>query len=96
MELAVGITLTFTSSHNHGSQKWVPRIVVTFQTWQFSTSMIMGESLYARKQTTKLNMSQKHSAQNQPETQQISYRLNNHDPWRRASPKIFTAKCCTS
>ncbi len=27
----------YTSSHNHGSQKWVPPIVVTFQILQFST-----------------------------------------------------------
>ena len=35
--------LGYTSSHNHGSQKWVPPIVVTFQILPFSTSMIMGE-----------------------------------------------------
>ncbi len=32
----------YPSSHNHGGQKWAPPIVVTFQTWPCSTSMIMG------------------------------------------------------
>ena len=31
--------LTYTSSHNHGSQKWIPPIVVTFQILPFSTSI---------------------------------------------------------
>ena len=36
-----------TSSHNHGSQKGVPPIVVTFQIWPFPTSMIIGEKEYS-------------------------------------------------
>ena len=35
----------YPSSHNHGSEKWVPPIVVTFQMQPFYTSMIMGESV---------------------------------------------------
>ena len=31
------------SSHNHGSETWVPPIVVTFQMQLLSTSMIVGE-----------------------------------------------------
>ena len=33
----------YSSSHNHGSGKWVPPILVSFHLVQFSTSMIMGE-----------------------------------------------------
>ena len=33
----------YPSSHNHGSGKWIPPIVVTFQIQPFSTSTIMGE-----------------------------------------------------
>ena len=33
----------YPSSHNHGSEKWVPPTVVTFQTQPFFTSMITGE-----------------------------------------------------
>ena len=36
-------SLTYTFSHNHGSQKWDTPLVVTFQITPFSTSMIMGE-----------------------------------------------------
>ena len=38
----------YTSSHNHGSQRWVLPIVVTFQIQPFSTSMIMGEKVIFR------------------------------------------------
>ena len=33
----------YPSSHNHGSEKWFPPIVLTFRIEPFSTSMIMGE-----------------------------------------------------
>ena len=33
----------YPSSHNHGSGKWVPPILVSFHLGWFSTSMIMGE-----------------------------------------------------
>ena len=35
----------YPSSRNHGSEKWVPPIVVTFQIQPFYTSMIVGESV---------------------------------------------------
>ena len=38
-----GSSFRYPSSHNHGSEKWVPPIVVAFQTHPFSISMIMGE-----------------------------------------------------
>ena len=34
---------SYPSSHNHGSEKWVPPIGVAFQISPFSTAMIMGE-----------------------------------------------------
>ena len=37
------VILMYPSSHNHGSQKWVPPVVVTFQIQSFSTSRFMGE-----------------------------------------------------
>ena len=36
----------YSSSHNHGSGKWIPPILVSFHLGQFSTSMIMGERVY--------------------------------------------------
>ena len=33
----------YPSSHNHGSEKWGPAIVITFQIQPFSTSRIVGE-----------------------------------------------------
>ncbi len=37
------LALYYPSSHNHGSEKWVPPILVSFQLGWSSTSMIMGE-----------------------------------------------------
>ena len=37
----------YPSSHNHGSEKWVPPIVATFQIQPFSTFRIMGERVPA-------------------------------------------------
>ena len=37
----------YTSSHNHGNQKWVPPIWVSFHFGWYSTSMIMGERVSA-------------------------------------------------
>ena len=36
----------YSSSHNHGSGKWVPPILVSFHLGWFSTSMIMGERVF--------------------------------------------------
>ena len=35
-------------SHNHGSEKWIPPILVSFQMHPFYTSMIVGESVNSR------------------------------------------------
>ena len=37
------LSAIYPSSHNHGREKWVPPIVVTFQIQPFSTSTNMGE-----------------------------------------------------
>ena len=37
---------SYPSSHNHGSEKWGPPIVVTCQIQPSSTSMIMGETVF--------------------------------------------------
>ena len=39
-------SLNYPSFHNHGSKKWVPPIVDTFQIPPFSTSMILGERVW--------------------------------------------------
>ena len=40
----------YPSSHNHGSEKWVPPILLTFQIQPFFTSMIIGERAFRGEQ----------------------------------------------
>ncbi len=52
----------YPSSHNRGSEKWFPPIVVTLQIPPFSTSMIMGERVTNQKQLWKTSDSSVHSS----------------------------------
>ena len=47
MFLVVSVLCPYPSSHNHGSGKWIPPILVSFHLGWCSTSMVMGERVKA-------------------------------------------------